>query len=90
MARLKAHHGPTPAYAIQDPDEVAAQTYEVEELLAHAIHESKRSYLVRWVGYTEEDDGWEPEEHIDPGTVKRYWQKLRALGADVPSGAPPP
>lgn len=88
VSRLKPYHGELPDTA-WDPDTTEDPVYDVEELYGHACHGGKWSYAVRWVGYTEEDDSWEPGDHIDPDTVRRYWEKIRVAGGTVPEGAVP-
>ena len=38
--------------------------FEVEEIRGKRIHRGKVQYLVKWVGYGEEDNTWEPVEHL--------------------------
>src|SRR3989338_2567370 len=39
----------------------AESSYEVQEILNHRQEDGKKSYLVRWRGYTEEEDSWVDE-----------------------------
>lgn len=40
--------------------------YEVEEIIDHKyIGKRKKQYLIRWKGYTADDDTWEPEDSLE-------------------------
>lgn len=43
-----------------DDDDV----YEVEKLMDHKMENGVRYYLVRWKGYTQQDDTWEKESNF--------------------------
>lgn len=48
-----------------DIDDSGVQEFEVERILDHGIKGKNKSwYLVRWRGYGEAHDTWEPEEHL--------------------------
>lgn len=47
--------------------------YEVEKLIGHKMKNGVRFYLVRWKGYTDEDDTWERESNLNcPEILKSY------------------
>lgn len=47
--------------------------YEVEKVLEHRDpKKEKREYLIRWSGYNESEDSWEPETNLSSGTLKKY------------------
>ena len=55
--------------------------YEVEEILDHQERRHGRTkYLVRWVGYGQEDDQWIPAEDIHEDLVKEYRRKIEEEG----------
>ena len=41
------------------------QEYEVEKILNKKLFRGKMRYLVRWKGYTAEEDTWEKEEDLE-------------------------
>lgn len=40
------------------------QSYEVEKIVAHKIIKGSIFYLVKWVGWDDADNTWEPEENL--------------------------
>jgi Chromo (CHRromatin Organisation MOdifier) domain len=42
----------------------------------------RTEYLVRWTGYTEEDDQWVAEGDIDEQLVKEYHDMVQEEGHD--------
>jgi hypothetical protein len=42
-----------------------AEEYEVEAILDKKTVKGKTKYLVRWKGWPEDYDKWEPEEHLE-------------------------
>jgi hypothetical protein len=52
-------HPPPPPVEIEGELE-----YEVEQILDSQLFRGKLQYLVKWVGYTEEHNTWEPAENL--------------------------
>lgn len=47
--------------------------FEVEKLIKHKTKKGVRFYLVRWKGYSEQDDTWEKESNLDcPAILNAY------------------
>ena len=46
------------------PCVVPPQVLGVERIVAKRFREGKAFFLVRWKGYTPEEDTWEPDEHL--------------------------
>ena len=58
-------HGPN--YTRPPPDLVEGEAeWEVERILAHRYHgrQKKLQYLVKWLGYPESDNTWEPAANL--------------------------
>jgi transposase InsO family protein len=57
------------------------QEFEVEKILKHRDEEriKCRMYLVKWLGYDNTENTWEPEGHLIncKEKVQQYWQKIR-------------
>lgn len=54
---------------ITEGEHLPDQQYEVERVLDHELTEDGSFYLVRWKGYTEADDSWEPAENLSMATM---------------------
>ncbi|EQC53024.1 hypothetical protein SJAG_06608, partial [Schizosaccharomyces japonicus yFS275] len=53
----------------------AEDNFEVEEIVHHEHRPDSTYYLLRWSGYPEEDDTWEPADHVQESTIQEYWDK---------------
>src|SRR5258707_13377165 len=71
-----AVHGPN--FSRPPPDLIkGAEEYEVEHLVNHRRHGRSRAlqYFVKWKGYPESDNTWEPAQNIHaPDLLKKYHQ----------------
>jgi hypothetical protein len=49
------------------------QTFAIERVVASRLNAlGKEEYKVRWQGYAERDDTWEPPEHFLPGVIDEF------------------
>ena len=71
----------------QEPIEIHEETqepmWEVEEILDHKETRSGTRYLVKWKGYENEENTWEPATHFsDPHMVQSYHQRKQSQTTD--------
>jgi hypothetical protein len=58
----------------EDDDEIH---YEVEKIVNHKRHGKGYRYLVKWKGYPESQNTWEPIENFDDKTIiTKYWKNV--------------
>jgi len=58
----------------EDEDEDDEDVYEVEEILDYVSdpRTGALSFLIKWQGYPDEQNTWEPEEHLSPELVQEF------------------
>ncbi|EXJ61389.1 uncharacterized protein A1O5_11703 [Cladophialophora psammophila CBS 110553] len=74
----------------QDDDEGGedGEEYSVETIRDHKFSKGQTLYLIKWQGYGEEENTWEPEDHLIPhsrAVLKEYHKKIG--GKPVPPPA---
>ena len=53
------------------------EVYKVEDIKGHKKKGNKTYYLIKWKGYPDSENTWEPEENLScPEILKRYQQSL--------------
>merc|ERR1719361_370089 len=58
-----------------------SENFEVEDIVNHRIKKGKIEYLIRWKGYTPQDDSWEPEDNLEcPDKIRAYNDKVKLHG----------
>jgi len=63
-------------------DVEADQHYEVDRILGHRGPAKHREFLIRWKGYSSDEDSWEPRDYIDDGPlIHQYEARLKRGGA---------
>ena len=61
--------------------------YDATKILDHRHSKAeRREYLVRWDGFTDDFDSWEPERNISSELIDEYWGRDRS----APAQAQPP
>ena len=75
------HRKPPPPPDIIDDDE----EFDIEDILQHRQKGRKFSYLVKWVGYGQEYNSWEPEDCFTL-TSSGNIGHVALLGKTVPKG----
>jgi len=55
-------------------EETEEPYYDVEKILRHRQNNNQTEYLIKWLGYTEEENTWEPETNLNPKLVDQYWR----------------
>ena len=59
-----------------DDDEPEEEEYEVEKIVAQREAKNGLEYYVKWLGWPESENTWEPEDHvIDCKMVMRVWRR---------------
>ena len=71
-----------------------AESFDVEKIVGKRYEGGRNEYRVRWKGFAEGDDTWEPVGHLDSAgvAIKEYEQSqassLAAITAPSPAAAP--
>ncbi|KNC97950.1 uncharacterized protein SPPG_06938 [Spizellomyces punctatus DAOM BR117] len=57
------------------------ETYEVEKIVGYRCHRGVEQYRIKWEGYPEEDNTWEPVENIHAtDLIQEYWKSQANQG----------
>jgi chromobox protein 1/chromobox protein 5 len=67
---------PTENAATRENYSITDDTYEVEKIIAKRTNKGRTEYRIRWKGYSEKDDTWEPTENLNcPEKVRDFGRR---------------
>ena len=62
-------------------DNTSSELYEVEKIIDVSGEGSKRLFLVKWKGFSNEDNTWEPEENLQANgdKISEFFEKRQGV-----------
>ncbi|XP_054731366.1 chromodomain-helicase-DNA-binding protein 1 isoform X1 [Anastrepha obliqua] len=85
--RSKGKKAQAKTQAVSEEEEEGEEVYEVKDIVGHKVEQGVTYYLIRWKGYTKDDDTWEPEDTLScPNIIDKYKNKQSPSKSNKKSG----
>lgn len=56
---------------------VSEETYEVEQVLGNKFENGQYLFLIKWKGYSDAFNSWEPERHLEPDLLESLMEDIK-------------
>lgn len=63
---------------VEDEEESEEEEYEVEKIVDKRIRRKKVEYLVKWIGWDDKDNTWEPVAHLECQDLIEEFENMRS------------
>ena len=79
MKSSKKRRSPSPEPKEKDDDDAGSEEYVVEKVKRKRMtQEGKEMYLIKWEGYSESENTWEPKEYLNcPKLIAKFEKKAK-------------